>query len=130
MMLEKPTEMAGSQGSWMGTRAFNEWRGMLGRIGQCEVDESTLTEAEKLGDWDDTPEDCLTVLLVLEPDGHILARDALVLACRLRRLLEHDGGFTLSVPMGWSLREFARVTESFADGLEAAYDAREPLEFH
>ena len=129
-----------------GYRAFNEWRWMLAEIGQFESTGSERGESERgesergepekgldslRGDWDECPNDPLEIIMEhSDCDGHINARDALPLAVRLRQVLDHGSGFTLRMPMGWSLREFVRVTEAFADALDRAHDAGERLEFH
>ena len=120
-----------SHNAWSGGyRAFNEWRRMLGEIGQaqpvCEP-----TPGMKLGDWEETPDDPLAIIMAhSDCGGHVRAEHAGPLAERLREILKRQGGFTLHVPTGWDLQEFLRVTEAFAEGLEAAGSAGEPLEFH
>lgn len=126
-----------------GYTAFNTWRHQVARVAGYEVetrrqpstfgtgiefefetpvlDWDTYTEANLLGEWQDTPSDPLLVLLVhSDADGWIYPVQAGPLADRLEELLPQ-------IPEHEDVRA---DTVQFIKGLRQAAEAGEPVGFH
>ncbi len=125
-----------THGCWHGAySSFYRWRTELARLGGYpERDDRgyaldwELFEGKNFeGEWDQTPEDPLLILLVhSDCDGRIEAAHAPFLAGRLEGLLPQlrelpDDGGHIGV---WSDK-----TQAFIDGLRAAAAAGEDVEF-
>lgn len=127
---------------WRGAySAFTRWRNQLAeaagytvapgpgpyRIPGPALDWDNLTEANGAGDWETTPADPLLVLLAhSDCDGHILPAQAGPLADRLTELLPLLPAGT----GGGHIGDWRVTTQTFIDGLRAAAEAGERVEFY
>ena len=130
-----------SHDAWHGSYgAFSRWRDHLAEVAGYEsavlkddyrstilIDWGHITDKSLYGEWDQTPADPLIVLIAhSDCEGVIHPEQAKPLANRLEELLpgldEGESGGHI-----WSMRE---VTERFIEGLRAAADAGEDLDFH
>lgn len=138
-----------SHGCWHGAySAFTRWRNKLAEIAGYEVcdnqypDGSTwpgprvVADADKSGrftyenfqgDWDVPPDDPLMILLAHSDwDGHIEPVHAGFLAERLERLIP----LLPAEPALGHIGDWRCKTQAFVDGLRAAAEAGERVDFH
>ena len=136
-----------SHDCWHGAySAFSRWREQLARVAGYEIAKVTwkdsdsfmngrdtvlidwghITEAQLMGDWDETPADPLLVLIAhSDCEGRIRLAQAGPLADRLTELLPllPDGDAPGHIG-NWRTK-----TQAFIDGLRAAVEAGEDVEF-
>ncbi len=136
-----------SHNCWNGAYgAFNRWRDELARVAGYDFTETTIphprtvvdldwgkVEAKNYeGDWDyvpcrldGTPDPLMMLLLHSDCGGHINPEHAELIADRVAELLpllpEGDGA--------GHIRNWRETTQRFIDGLNAAHEANETLEF-
>jgi hypothetical protein len=132
-----------SHDCWHGAySAFSRWRNKIAETAgyavwnvqyeggysspTAQIDWGHITQANLEGHWDETPADPLLVLLAhSDCDGWIHPAQAKPLADRLEELLpelpEGEGG--------GHIRGWRETTQRFIDGLRAAAEAGEDVEF-
>lgn len=132
-----------SHDCWHGAySAFSRWRDQLARTAGYEIakvdtgtfgprdtiliDWGHIAEKNYMGEWDETPADPLIVLIAhSDCDGVIHPEQAAPLADRLAELLP-------LLPEGDApghVRNWRTTTQRFIDGLRAAVEAGEDVEF-
>ncbi len=129
--------------AWHGAySAFSRWRDTLAKAAgywvapikfddgitrdTIIIDWGHVTPANNMGEWDETPADPLVVLIThSDCEGAIHPEQAGPLADRLEELLPalegKDGGGHIG--------NYVDKTQTFIDGLRAAVEAGEPVEF-
>ena len=125
--------------SWQGAySSFGVFREALAReagIGDpFKIGRFRFTNGNLWGDWEETPEDPLWVLLVhYDCEGIIRARDAGPLADRLEKIMENmksDHPDPENSGIHWVEARLRATTQQFINGLRAASAAEEDLEFY
>ncbi len=118
--------------------AFSRFRNLLataagyelfkdGRSIFPKIDWETYPEGGLIGDWPETPSDPLIVLLVhSDCDGFIRPAQAGPLADRMEELLPKLEG----IDGGGHIGMMTSTTKLFIEGLRAAVEANESVEFH
>jgi hypothetical protein len=133
-----------SHDCWQGAySAFSRWRDELARAAGYtfftpegdyrayvrEINWGALEPKNYEGEWDRIPEDPLIILLAhSDYDGEIKPEHAPLIADRLEQLLPKLPETEATGHIG--RRGWRGTTQRFIDGLRAAADAGEPVEFY
>ncbi len=123
---------------WHGAySAFSRWRNKLAEVAgysfhmedsfECVSVDWGHLQNNLQGDWDETPDDALLVLIAhSDCEGKIKPKQARALAKRLRELLpllpDGDGGAHIG--------DWKEKTQQFIDGLDLAVKQRQDVRFH